>query len=85
MSKKDNKLKKENIQVKYHHLMKEDKIKIETLACEYDKNGKRLFSNIYIANIIGVHKSTIGRELKNRIKSKVIIRSGTIKNLPYSA
>lgn len=85
MSKKDNKLKKENIQVKYHHLMKEDRIKIETLASEYDKNGKRLFSNIYIANIIGVHKSTIGRELKNRIKSKVIIRSGTIKNLPYSA
>lgn len=43
-----------------------------------------MFSNTYIANDIGVHKSTISRELKI-IKSKISILSGRIKNKPYNA
>lgn len=62
----------------YKHLNKEDRIKIEIL---YSQNK----SCTYIANFIGFHKSTISRELRNRIKSKINIRLGTIKNLPYSA
>ncbi|MEG1048877.1 MAG: IS30 family transposase [Bacilli bacterium] len=85
MSKENNKLICKNIQAKYHQLKKEDRIKIETLASQYNYNGKRLFSNIYIANVIGVHKSTIGRELKNRIKSKTMVMTGHTRNLPYSA
>ena len=51
---------------------------------EKDKNGKRLYSNTDIAKKLGVHKSTIFRELK-RIKSKVSVITGKRKNLPYSA
>ena len=51
---------------------------------EKDENGKRLYSNTDIAKKIGVHKSTISRELK-RIKSKISVITGKIKNLPYSA
>lgn len=67
----------------YHHLTKEDRSKIQSLIEQKDKSGKRLFSNTYIANYLGVHKSTITRELR-RIKSKINIRSGKIKNKPYN-
>ena len=83
MSEENNTIKKDKKQ--YHHLTKDDRIKIETLVSQIDDNGKRLYSNTYIANYIGVHKSTIGRELKNRIKSKINIRSGKITNKSYNA
>ena len=67
----------------YHHLTKEDRSKIQSLIEQTDENGKRLFNNTYIANYLGVHKSTITRELR-RIKSKINIRSGKIKNKPYN-
>ena len=69
----------------YKHLKKEDRCKIETLINQKDENGKRIFNNTYIANYLGVHKSTISRELRNRIKSKIMIRTGHIKNKPYNA
>ena len=69
----------------YHHLKKDDRIKIETLVSQIDENGKRLYSNKYIANYLGVDKSTIGRELKNRIKSKIVVRTGKVINRPYNA
>ena len=83
MSKTNNTLKRKENQ--YHHLTKDDRAKIQSLIEQKDKNGKRLFSNTYIANYLGVHKSTISRELRKRIKSKIIIRSGKIKNKPYNA
>lgn len=83
MSKANNTSKnKEN---QYHHLKEDDRAKIQSLIEQKDKNGKRLFNNTYIANYLGVNKSTISRELRNRIKSKIIIRSGKIKNKPYNA
>ena len=69
----------------YHHLTKDDRAKIQSLIEQKDSNGKRLFNNTYIANYIGVHKSTISRELRKRIKSKIMIRTGHIKNKPYNA
>ena len=69
----------------YHHLTEEDRCQIQTLINQKDENGKRLFNNTYIANYIGVDKSTISRELKNRIKSKIVVRSGKITNKPYNA
>ena len=83
MSDTNNTLKRKENQ--YHHLTKDDRAKIQSLIEQKDKNGKRLFSNTYIANYLGVHKSTISRELRKRIKSKIIIRSGKIKNKPYNA
>ena len=68
----------------YHHLTRDDRCKIETLINLKDKNGKRLYSNTYIANELGVNKSTISRELKNRIKAKINPRTGTIKVNPYN-
>lgn len=68
----------------YLHLTKEKRIQIETLINLLDENGQRQYSNAAIARIIGVHRSTITRELK-RIKSKINIRSGKIKNKPYNA
>ena len=62
MSIKNNTLKKEKKQ--YHHLSYDDRIKIEFMINEKDKNGKRLYSNTDIAKKLGVHKSTISRELK---------------------
>lgn len=70
-------------QKQYHHLTKEDRSKIQSLIEQKDKNGKRLFNNTYIANYLGVHKSTITRELR-RIKSKIYIRTGKIRNIPYN-
>ena len=83
MSEANNTIKKEKKQ--YHHLKKEDRIKIETLVSQVDENGKRLYSNNYIAKYLGVNKSTIGRELKNRVKSKIYVRTGKITNKSYNA
>ena len=66
MSEINNTTKKEKKQ--YHHLTMEKRAQIEILLNAKDKNGKRLFNNTYIANAVGVDKSTISRELKNRIK-----------------
>lgn len=44
-----------------------------------------MFNNTYIAKLVGVNKSTISRELKNRIKSKINIMNGKIRNKPYNA
>lgn len=68
----------------YQHLTKDDRSKIQSLIEQKSENGKRLFNNTYIAKYIGVDKSTISRELK-RIKSKINIRTGKIKNKPYNA
>ena len=83
MSKENNTIKLKKNQ--YKHLTKEDRCKIETLVNQKDENGKRIFNNSYIANYLGVHKSTISRELRKRIKSKIMIRTGNIKNKPYNA
>ncbi len=83
MSMKNNTIKKRKLQ--YKHLTKEQRVKIETLINLKDKDGKRMYSNTEISKIIGVHKSTISRELKKRIKSKLVIRSGRIINKPYNA
>ena len=82
MSETNNTIKFEKNQ--YHHLTKDDRIKIQSLIEQVDENGKRIFNNSYIASYIGVNRSTITRELK-RIKSKINIRSGKIKNRPYNA
>ena len=83
MSVKNNTTK--NNKNQYHHLTKDDRAKIQSLVEQKDSNGKRLFNNTYIANYLGVHKSTISRELRKRIKSKIMIRTGHIKNKPYNA
>jgi len=83
MSVKDNTIKKNKKQ--YHHLTEDDRNKIQSLIEQKDENGKRLFSNTYIADYIGVDKSTISREIRNRIKSKISVMSGKIRNLPYNA
>jgi transposase, IS30 family len=83
MSKEDNTLKTKEKQ--YHHLTKVDRIKIESLINQKKCNGKRLFNNTYIANYIGVNKSTISRERRKRRKEKMYIRTGKTKTMPYSA
>lgn len=83
MSKNNNTLNQKEKQ--YRHLTKNDRIKIESLINQKDKNGKRLFNNTYIANYLGVHKSTISRELRNRKKEKMYIRTGKTKTMPYTA
>ena len=50
-----------------------------------DKKGKRLFNNTYIANYLGVHRSTISRELKNRKSYRFMVRSGRTIEKPYNA
>ena len=69
----------------YRHLKKDDRIKIESLINQKDENGKRLFNNTYIANYLGVHKSTISRELKKRRKERMYIRTGKTRTMPYTA
>ena len=83
MSKANNTIKLKKNQ--YKHLTKKDRCTIETLVNQKDENGKRIFNNTYIANYLGVHKSTISRELRYRIKSKIMVRTGNIKNKPYNA
>lgn len=82
MSETNNTIK--NLKNQYHHLTKDDRAKIQSLIEQRDETGKRIFSNSYIADYIGVHKSTITRELR-RIKSKINIRTGKITNKPYNA
>ena len=74
--------KKEN---QYHHLTENDRATIQALIEQKDKNGKRLFNNSYIANYLGVHRSTISRELKKRKSYKFMVRSGRTKEKPYNA
>lgn len=69
----------------YRHLTESDRNKIQALVSQKDKNGKRLFSNSYIANYIGVHRSTIYRELKNRRSYRFMVRSGRTIEKPYNA
>ena len=72
-------------QNQYHHLTKDDRAKIQSLIEQKDENGKRLFSNTYIANYIGVNKSTISRELNKRKSYRFIVRSGKSVPKPYNA
>ena len=83
MSKANNTLKKKENQ--YHHLTQEDRSKIQALLEQKDSNGKRLFSNSFIANYLGVHRSTISRELRNRKSYRFMIRSGKTIEKPYNA
>lgn len=76
--------KEKNKKNQYHHLNRDQRAQIEILINEKNSNGKRIYSNADIARKLGVHRSTIGRELKSRIKSTIIIRSGKIKNTPYN-
>lgn len=69
----------------YHHLAFKDRCKIETLASIVDDNGKRVYNNSYIAKQLNVHRSTISRELKNRIRHKMYIRTGKTTKVPYNA
>lgn len=83
MSDTNNTLKaKEN---QYHHLTEKDRATIQALIEQKDKNGKRLFNNTYIANYIGVHRSTVSRELKNRKSYRFMIRTCRTIEKPYNA
>ena len=62
-----------------------DRATIQALIEQKDKNGKRLFNNSYIAKYLGVHRSTISRELKNRKSYRFMIRSGKSYEKPYNA
>ena len=83
MSDTNNTLKKKENQ--YHHLTEKDRATIQTLIEQKDENGKRLFNNTYIANYLGVHRSTISRELKNRKSYRFMVRSGRTIEKPYNA
>lgn len=83
MSKTNNTPKKKGNQ--YKHLTYEQRCQIATLVNQKDTNGKRLFNNTYIANYIGVHKSTISRELNKRKSYRFMIRSGKSIPKPYNA
>ena len=74
MSDINNTLKKKENQ--YHHLTEKDRATIQALIEQKDENGKRLFNNTYIADYLGVHRSTIYRELKNRKSYRFMVRSG---------
>lgn len=83
MSNTNNTLKnKEN---QYHHLTEKDRTIIQALLEQKDDNGKRLFNNTYIVNFLGVHRSTISRELKNRKLYHFMIRTGKTIEKPYNA
>lgn len=74
-----------NKENQYIHLTLNQRNKIEALINQKDANGKRIFNNSYIADYLGVHRSTISRELRKRIKSKIYIRTGKMTNKPYNA
>lgn len=76
--------KEKNKKNQYHHLNRDQRAQIEILVNEKNENGKRIYSNADIAAKLGVHRTTIWRELKYRIKSKIMIKSGIIKNKPYN-
>lgn len=69
----------------YHHLTYKDRCAIQTLANQKDENGKRMFNNSYIANYLGVNRSTISRELNKRKEYRFMIRSGKTFEKPYNA
>lgn len=69
----------------YHQLTEKDRMVIQTLVNQKDKSGKRLFNNTYIANYLGVHRSTISRELRNRKSYRFMVRSGKTIEKPYNA
>ena len=83
MSDTNNTIKRKENQ--YHHLKENDRAVIQSLIEQKDKNGKRLFNNSYIANYLGVHKSTISRELRKRQSYRLMIRSGRSITKPYNA
>ena len=83
MSDINNTLKKKENQ--YHHLTEKDRATIQALIEQKGENGKRLFNNTYIANYLGVHRSTISRELKNRKSYRFMVRSGRTIEKPYNA
>ena len=65
MSEINNTLKSKKNQ--YHHLTQDDRNKIEALVNQKDEKGKRLFNNTYIANYLGVNKSTISWIVKDSL------------------
>lgn len=69
----------------YHHLKEEDRTVIQTLVNQKDSNGKRLFNNSYIADYLGVNRSTISRELRKRKSFRFMVRSGKTIEKPYNA
>ena len=83
MSTKNNTLKRKENQ--YHHLTEKDRATIQALIEQKDKNGKRLFNNSYIADYLGVHRSTISRELKKRKSYRFMVKSGRMIEKPYNA
>ena len=83
MSKTNNTIKSNKNQ--YHHLTEKDRATIQALVEQKDKNGKRLFNNTYIANYLGVHRSTISRELRNRKSYRFMVRTGRTYEKPYNA
>lgn len=83
MSEVNNTIKRKKNQ--YHHLTEEDRMVIQTLVNQKDSNGKRLFNNSYIANYLGVDRSTISRELRNRKSYRFMVRSGKTIEKPYNA
>lgn len=83
MSRKDNTTNCKEKQ--YHHLTENDRATIQALIEQKDENGKRLFNNSYIANYLGVDKSTISRELKKRKSYRLMVRSGRSIEKPYNA
>lgn len=83
MSKSNNTLKQTKNQ--YHHLTEKDRATIQALIEQKDKNGKRLFNNSYIAKYLGVNRSTISRELKNRKSYHFMVRTGRMIEKPYNA
>ena len=83
MSDTNNTLNKKKNQ--YHHFTEKDRATIQALIEQKNKKGKRLFNNTYIANYLGVHRSTISRELKNRKSYRFMVRSGKTIPKPYNA
>lgn len=83
MSRKDNTTNCKEKQ--YHHLTETNRATIQALIEQKDENGKRLFNNSYIANYIGVNKSTISRELRKRKSYRFMVRSGRTIEKPYNA
>ena len=83
MSRKDNTTNCKKKQ--YHHLTENDRTTIQALIEQKDENGKRLFNNSYIANYLGVDKSTISRELRKRKSYRFMVRSGRSIEKPYNA
>ena len=83
MSRKDNTTNCKEKQ--YHHLTENDRTTIQALIEQKDENGKRLFNNSYIANYLGVDKSTISRELRKRKSYRLMVRSGRSIEKPYNA